>query len=111
MPSRFVPDSWTLSDKLRQWTLDYRHEGKRIDPSTIDDLEERFRDIEFPKPRRCFDRCWRRFIRNSIKWEQVKLIAPQRRPQELTQDDRKQAQMAFDNDPKIIEWRKRSGAE
>ena len=101
MPSRFVPSDWKLTPKLRQWTLDFRTtEGQRIDPHTIDRLEEEFRDVEFPKPRSCFDRCWRRFIRNQVEWGKAKLISPMRKPEELTEDQRQADILAFDRDMK-----------
>lgn len=99
MPSRFVPSSWQLSDKQRQWTLDYRTvEGQRIDPVTIDRLEEEFRDVEFPAPRRCFDRCWRRFIRNQVEWGKAKLISPRRQPEELSPEQRQADILKFERD-------------
>ena len=98
MPNRtcFVPESWELTDALREWTTEYRTiDGLQIDPTTIDRLVDEFRDVEFPKPRKCFDRCWRRFIRNQIEWGKAKMIAPRRKPQEITEDERQQDILKF----------------
>ena len=86
MSSRFVPTSWTLTEPLRQFAKD-----KGLTDKQIDEQEEIFRDVEFPKPRHDFNRCWRRFIRNSIKWGQVVIEHPvtYRQPEQVTKEQRK----------------------
>ena len=97
MSSRFVPDSWELSKKLIDWT-----KSKGITEEMLEDLEERFRDIEFPKPRTCFDRCWRRYIRNGIEWGQI--VVPRettyRKPEEVSPEQKQADILAFERDMK-----------
>ena len=63
---RFVPNNWVLTDELRKFARD-----KRLTDSMIDDQLEDFRLCEFPRSRTDWDRCWKRWIKNSIKWGNV----------------------------------------
>lgn len=92
MPSKLVPEDWVLTPALRDFAR-----SKGLTEAQIDDQEERFRDCEFPKPRTCFDRCWRRWIRNAIDWGNVVPVqtpkygskAPEVSPEQAELDRRK----------------------
>ena len=67
--SRFVPDDWILTDKLRQYARD-----KALTDKTIDDQEEAFRLHQFKVPVLDFDRAWMRWIRSAIEWGKVEPV-------------------------------------
>ena len=67
--SRFVPDDWILTDKLRQYARD-----KHLTDKTIDDQEEAFRLHQFKTPILDFDRAWMRWIRSAIEWGKVETV-------------------------------------
>jgi hypothetical protein len=70
----------------------------------IDDQLERFRDHDYAKPKSRPDACWRNWIKLGIdnQW----IVLPQktryRRPEEVSEADRKQAQMDFER--QMEEW-------
>ena len=99
----FVPDTWTLSDDLRAWT-----KAKGLSDKSIEDEIESFRDYQYKRAMMRPDACWRNWVKNGIKWGNIDTTdRTYRRPQKETEADRNKAQADFDNDPKILAWRKR----
>jgi hypothetical protein len=100
--SHFVPESWKLSAKLRLWT-----KSKGLTDKMIDDEVALFRRYEWTKPKSDFNRCWQTRILLGLKkgWIELPREYKMRQPEELSDDDRQQAQIDFDNDPKVIAWR------
>ena len=92
---RFVPDSWELTDKLR----DYARQ-KGLGDKQIEDQEEAFRLCQFPRDILCWDRAWQRWIRNAIEWGKVvpHKEPTYRQPQALTDDERKREQAKWEAD-------------
>ena len=92
---KFVPDDWELSVKLRQFAR-----NKGLSDSQIDEQEERFRDCQFPRDIKCWDRCWRRWVRNAIDWGKVvPSVEPKHRKPEQLSDEQRQADiLAFERD-------------
>ena len=95
--ANFVPDTWILTDKLRQYARD-----KKLTDATIDDQEEAFRLCQFERNIKCWDRCWQRWIRNSIEWGKVQPIQEPvyRKPPELSTEERKADIIAFNRQMK-----------
>ena len=83
--SRFVPDNWELTEKLRQFARD-----KGLTEKQIDDEEEKFRDHQYKRSMYRWDACWRNWVRNAIKFgDVVPVAAPTyRRPEEVTDAQR-----------------------
>lgn len=83
---RFVPDSWKLTDRLRQYALD-----KGLSDNQINDQEEGFRLHQFKQPILDFDRAWMRWIRSAIEWGKVvpTTKVEYHSPQEITEDEKK----------------------
>ena len=81
MPHSFVPETWTLTDKLK----DYARSKGYTDKHLIEE-EEKFRLCQFNRVMKDWDRCWQRWVLNSIKWgEVVPATNPvYNKPQELT---------------------------
>jgi hypothetical protein len=84
--SRFVPNSWQLNDRLRDYA-----KSKGLCDSQIDDQEEAFRLCQFPKQILCWDRAWQRWIRNAIEWGKVVPTRQPnyRKPVEVSEEQRK----------------------
>ena len=66
MRFRFIPDDWTLSDPLREWT-----KAKGLTDKTIEDELESFRDHEYKVPKSRPDACWRNWVKNGIRWGNI----------------------------------------
>ncbi len=62
----FVPESFVISDELRQWTLDLGYTE-----SDIKNEEEKWRDHQYKRPMMDPVRCWRNWARNAIKYGHV----------------------------------------
>ncbi len=79
--AKFVPDTWQLTDKLRQYAS-----LKGLTAATIDDQEEAFRLCQFNRDIKCWDRAWMRWIRSAIEWGKVVPVmkTEYRRPEELS---------------------------
>jgi hypothetical protein len=95
MNSRFVPDSWQLNERLRDYA-----KSKGLNDPQIEDQEEAFRLCQFPKQILCWDRAWQRWIRNAIDWGKV-IPARQpnyRKPQEVSEEQRKKDIEAWERD-------------
>lgn len=89
--SRFVPDSWQLTDHLRDYA-----KKKGLSDNQIDDQEEAFRLCQFPREILCFDRAWQRWVRNAIEWGRVTpSVTREYKPYETpiqTQEERRKAE-------------------
>jgi hypothetical protein len=95
--TRFVPDDWVLTDKLRDYAR-----GKGLTEATIDDQEEAFRLCQFPRPILDFDRAWQRWIRNAIEWGKVVPVVQKEYTtrQEITDEQKSADILAFERDMK-----------
>jgi hypothetical protein len=93
MAGRFVPDSWELTDKLR----DYARK-KNLTDETIDDQEEAFRLCQFNRNITDWDRAFMRWIRSAIEWGKVQPTQQPtyRKPYEITEEDRQRDLRAFE---------------
>ena len=91
--SKFVPEDWELTDKLRQFARD-----KGLTEKQIDDEEEKFRDHQYKRSMHRWDACWRNWIRNAIKFGDVVPVGtPQyRRPETVTEAQRKKDIIDFE---------------
>ena len=96
--AKFVPDTWQLTDKLRQYAS-----SKGLTAATIDDQEEAFRLCQFNRDIKCWDRCWMRWIRSSIEWGKVVPVmkTEYRTVEELSPAQRKADILKFESDPLI----------
>lgn len=101
----FVPSDWTLSDDLMAWT-----KRKGLSDKSIEDEIESFRDHQYKRAMMRPDACWRNWVKNGIKWGNIETVSNSqyRRPQEISEEQRSQAQTDFDNDPKILAWRNKT---
>ena len=97
LSNRFVPDTWILTPKLRQYARD-----KKLTDDTISDQEEAFRLHQFKQPILDWDRCWQRWIRSSIEWGKVQPIQEVRHnmPKEELPEERKAAIIQFEQQMK-----------
>ena len=97
---RFVPDSWPLTPKLRQYARD-----KKLTDQTIDDQEEAFRLCQFPRDILDWDRAWQRWIRNAIEWGKVQPMQEIKynMPQEPSTDERKADIIKFEEQMKTLQ--------
>ena len=95
----FVPDDWEMSDSLRQWSRD-----KGLTDKQIDDELEAFRDHQYKRPMMRPDACWRNWVRNAIKWGTVVPTVQReyRRPEELSDDQRQQDLLKWEQDMKKL---------
>jgi hypothetical protein len=102
MNGRFVPDDWILTDKLRQYARD-----KGYSESQIDDQLEDFRLCEFPKARKDWNRAWQRWVKRAIKWGHVvpATVREYRKPELVSEEQRKADVLAFERDPLIRKLR------
>jgi hypothetical protein len=106
----FVPDNFKLSEDLRQFARDKgfsetdieEQEEKWRDHQYIEEQEEKWRDHQYRTPRIDAARCWRNWVRNSIKFGDVTpSVTPQYRKQaELTEDQRTADIIKFERDMK-----------
>ena len=94
MNSRFVPDSWELTERLREYAR-----AKGLSDAQIDDQEEAFRLCQFPKQILCWDRAWQRWIRNAIDWGKA---VPTRQPNYRKPEQASEAQLQKDREA----WRR-----
>ena len=82
----FVPDSFVLTEDLKDFA---RKQG--LTDNQIEEQEEKWRDHQYKRAMRDPVRCWRNWVRNSIKFGDVTpTVQHQRRgPVELTEEERK----------------------
>ena len=92
---RFVPDSWELTENLREYAR-----KKGLTENQIDDQEEAFRLCQFPRDILCWNRAWQRWIRNAIEWGKVVPVVEKeyRRPQELSEEQKTADIIKFQQD-------------
>lgn len=95
MNSRFVPDTWQLTDRLKDYA-----KSKGLSETQIADQEESFRLCQFPRNILCWDRAWQRWVRNSIEWSKVvpSKTPNYRKPEEVSDEQRHQDRLKFEED-------------
>lgn len=93
--NRFVPDSWELTDNLRDYA-----KSKGLNDRQIDDQAEAFRLCQFPRAILCWDRAWQRWVRNAIQWGHVvpATVPNYRKPEQLSEQQRTADILAFERD-------------
>ena len=103
MNSRFVPNDWLLTDRLKDYAR-----AKGLSDSQIDDQEEAFRLCQFPKQILCWDRAWQRWIRNAISWGRV---VPTRQPNYRRPEDVSEEQLKKDREDWARDMQQRFGRQ
>ena len=86
MPNfKFIPEDWTLSDKLRDWT-----KKKGLTDECIEDEIESFMDHQYKVAKSRPDACWRNWVKNGIRWGRIETVSTSqyRRPQEISEEQR-----------------------
>ena len=85
MPHSFVPEDFILTDKLKDFARDKGYTDKHLE-----DQEEQWRDHQYKTVIKCWDRAWRRWVRNSIEWGKVvpATVKEYTMPQELSDAER-----------------------
>ena len=83
----FIPENWQLSAKLLKWTKDMGLSDKQVA-----EQRELIGDHQYKRMMMRPDACWRNWIKNAIKWENVTPTVQKEysRPAELTPEQRKQ---------------------
>ena len=81
----FMPEDWQLSAKLLKWTKDMGLSDKQIA-----EQRELIGDHQYKRMMMRPDACWRNWIKNGIKWENITPTVNKeyRRPAELTPEQR-----------------------
>ena len=97
MTHSFVPEDFVLTDKLKDFAREKGYTEKHLK-----DQEEKWRDAQYKTVIKCWDRAWRRWVRNSIEWGHV---VPATNPeyrgiQELTEEQKTADVLAFERDKK-----------
>lgn len=103
MPSRHVPNSWELTEVLKDYARD-----KGFSDKQIDDMEEACRCYEFKRKYHCWDRVWQRWVRRAVEMGNPipeNRIVEYRGLQEVSEDQLAQDRLDFENDPKIRAFR------
>ena len=81
----FIPEDWILSEKLLKWTKDMGLSDKQIA-----EQRELIGDHQYKRQMMRPDACWRNWIKNGIKWENITPTVQKEysRPAELTAEQR-----------------------
>ena len=81
----FIPEDWQLSAKLLKWTKD-----RGLSDKQIAEQRELIGDHQYKRQMMRPDACWRNWIKNGIKWENITPTVQKEysRPAELTAEQR-----------------------
>ncbi len=98
MAFKFISEDWQLDDKLIEWT-----KSKGLTDAQIADELESIKDHQYKTPRIREAACWRNWIKNGIRWGRIETVSPSnyRRPQKLSEEQKRADILAFENDPLI----------
>lgn len=101
---KFFPEDYELDEKLTEWT-----KKKGVSDTQIIEQLERIKIHEFQPMRSCPRRTWQRWIMNGIDWGRIVPTVQRdyRRPQELSEEQRRADILKFENDPIVRAARRR----
>ena len=95
---KFIPDSFKPREKDIQWAM----EKYRITREEVDRQIEELRDHEFRRSYTDWNRVFRNWFRTAEKYELLKRERTYRKPEEVSDEQRYQDQLKFEEDMKRL---------